>query len=149
MVKTVSIALQLDEQFKGVEEDLLEVYRRAALKAINFMQMPVQMGGHMPVRTQFLRSSGYATLAAATRPLMDNPNPHGYFTWSIDEAKNVIYSASLKDKITFAYQARYAVYQNYGARGKPGHLFVDLTAQAWPTFVDEAVKEVKASGKSK
>ena len=79
--------------------------------------------------------------------LAPNPNPGvGAFTYDAGPVNLVIAGAKLGDTISFAYTANYAVFQNYGARGQPGHHFVDLAVQAWPQTVAAVCAEAEKRG---
>lgn len=118
------------------------VFKTAVQSTIDDMQTPVGAGGNMPVDTGFLRASIQASLNAPV--LRQMPNPGGAAGFATDTSL-VIAGAELGDTIYATYGANYAVYQEYGANGKPGRGFVRLAAQNWQANVNRAVAALKAS----
>lgn len=99
-------------------------------------------GGHMPIRTGFLRASPVAS--DTEPPLMraghSPPNPNALNSYQPGgEVALVISGAAIGDVIHIGYTADYAVFveARYG--------FVRLAAQNWQQNVDKAVEVVKAT----
>ena len=120
------------------------VRNESAQRVVEIMQTPVGAGGNMPVRDGFLRASLVATTGAAPLPTRDKPGDGQAYTYDAGDVALVIAGAGMNDTITFAYTANYARPQNYGSRGRPGRMFVDLAAQQWGRVVHEVVQEVNA-----
>ena len=132
-----SLEAQISAWVKELPQRQLAVFQTAVQRTIEMAQTPISQGGNMPVDTGFLRASGQVVIGDdVPGELAPNPNPGvGAFTYDAGPVNLVIAGAKLGDTISFAYTANYAVFQNYGARGQPGHHFVDLAVQAWPQTV--------------
>jgi hypothetical protein len=107
---------------------------------------PVYSGGsgNLPVDTGFLRASLIANLGQPNFALQDKPENRDSFTYDEGRVALVISSATIKDKITAAYSAKYARAVEYGSHGRPGRRFVALAAQRWPQIVAEVAAEAQA-----
>ena len=139
-------AAQTKERIKAVRIE-------AAQRVVEIMQVPVGEGGNMPVRDGFLRASLVATTGPAPLPNIPKPpKPKDQedqevgvkYPYDGSAVNLVIVMAGMSDAISLAYTAEYARHVNYGARGRPARLFVDLAAQQWPRIVTEVVQEVNA-----
>lgn len=128
----------------ATKERIKAVRNESAQRIVEIMQTPVGVGGNMPVRDGFLRASLVATTGSAPAPNLPKPEEGRPYTYDAGDVALVIASAGMSDAITFAYTAAYARPVNYGARGKPGRLFVQLAAQQWDRVVGEVVQEVNA-----
>ena len=128
----------------GSKDRIKAVRNESAQRIVEIMQTPVGVGGNMPVRDGFLRASLVATTGVAPLPTREKPGEAQAYTYDAGDVALVIASAGMSDAIIFAYTANYARHVNYGARGRPARLFVDLAAQQWPRIVTEVVQEVNA-----
>lgn len=128
----------------ATKERIKAVRNESAQRVVEIMQTPVGAGGNMPVRDGFLRASLVATTGAAPTPSLPKPEEGRPYTYDAGDVALVIASAGMSDAITFAYTANYARPVNYGSRGRPGRLFVDLAAQQWERVVADVVQEVNA-----
>lgn len=113
-------------------------------RTIEIMQLPVDKGGNLPVKSGFLRASLKAAIGSAN--FVTAPNPGGDRTFSYDGAavSLVIAKAQLSDPIEAVYTAVYARVANYGGQNRPARLFVDLAAQRWQATVNAVAAEARA-----
>lgn len=132
------------------EERMLAVFKEAAQRVIEAMQVPVASGGNMPVDTGFLRASLLATLNAPSTQVVFRPSD--LYTYAFDEGQVslVIAAARIGDSIFAVYTANYARFQEYGSNGRAGRGFVRLAAQQWQQIVSAVVADAqsRAAGRS-
>lgn len=132
-------------QIANARKAMTAVYRESAQRVIELAQTPVGQGGNMPVKTGFLRASGQAVLNGEPMGLVDRPaGAETSYSYDAGQVSLVIASAELSDRITFAYTAKYARAQEYGANGRAGRRFVGLAAQQWPQIVAQVAGEAQA-----
>jgi hypothetical protein len=131
-------------------------YRASAQDLGQQVIEPVEAGGHMPVRTGFLRSTFLASTQAM--PVID-PSAHppkdaapGQF--AATDVNLVIAGADLDETIYMGFVAAYARRVNYGfvgsdslgrVYGQWGYNFIDLATQQWPRIVDDNAKKAIAA----
>ena len=102
----------------------------------------------VPVDTGFLRASFTASLVEPPQIRPDATPPKDAGKGSIPPAENyslVIANSKLGDTIHFGFVAAYALYVEYGTRGRKGALMVGLSVQRWPQHVAKAVRAAKAA----
>lgn len=130
--------------FASKTKERMTAVRNAAVEAtIEQMQTPVGKGGNMPVKTNFLRGSMQVTTGAPIAASQPHPGGASY-TYDSGQVTLVLANAPLDAVIYAAYGAKYAPFQEYGARGKPGRRFVALAAQNWPRNVEDAARGLEA-----
>lgn len=124
---------------RETEERLTAVWRDAVQRTVASMQTPVGQGGNMPVDTGFLRNSIAANRGTTppSIPLVSGPG-EGSFSYDASDINLTILSATPQEGMTILYTAEYAIYAEFGARGRPGRRFVGLAVQRWPEFVRRA-----------
>lgn len=130
--------------FVAKSEDRMVAARNIAIqKTVEFMQTPVAVGGNMPVKDGFLRSSIVFSTGAlpTTRKKPEDGVPYRY---DGDGLVLTLATAGLDDPIAAIYTAVYARVANYGGPNRPARQFVGLAAQNWLRFVNEASVEVQA-----
>lgn len=114
------------------------VWQMALIRFAEYMNMPVDRGGNMPVRTGFLRS----TLMASTSPLaiasLERPDADGPYPYFPTKVERIIMGARVGEKIYLGYLADYVWYAEYGGRNYAGHAFIRLAVQQWPSMVEWA-----------
>lgn len=117
------------------QESLIELVRR--------MQNPVSVGGRMPVRTGFLRSS----LRFSTSPIaiasVQRPGP-GPYSWAIDDFVAFVKTVKMGQQVYLGYIAKYIYLVEYGHGNVPGYGFQRLAVQAWPSIVKNKVAEIRS-----
>lgn len=138
-----SFAAQVGAFASKTKERMTAVRNAAVERTIEEMQTPVAKGGNLPVDTGFLRASLQVTTGAPIPAVQPNPGA-GSFSYSGQQVVTVLSGAPLDAVIYAAYGANYAVFQEYGARGRPGRRFVALAAQNWTRNVEEAARELEA-----
>ena len=139
-----SFSATIDRWVAETKERMVAVRNIAAERTIEDMQTPVAKGGNMPVKTNFLRASLQATIGDSLPPVREKPEGVETFNYGAGQVTLILARADLGDVITVAYTANYAKAVNYGARGRPARMFVELAAQRWPRHVDEAARYVRS-----
>ena len=119
---------------------LENVVKQSAQDVIETMQLPVQKGGNMPVKTGFLRSSLRITIGGPATGLLDRPADYNYPDAEDRTYELTILGAKLGDSIYAVYLANYAASQEYGSGTREGKGFRRLAAQQWPQIVDKNAK---------
>lgn len=122
------------------------VFRGSAQDITEIALLPIAKGGHMPVRTGFLRASGRAS--TESMPTIDsqaNPSDAAVakfgktsgatYSADIGQINLVIAGADLGQTIYIGFTASYAKFQ------EAKHQFVGLAAQRWAEIVDVNVKK--------
>ncbi len=138
-----SFSAQVSAFASKTKERMVAVRNKAVETTIEQMQTPVGKGGNMPVDTGFLRASLQVTTSAPVAAVMENPG-EGAFRYDGEQVVLTLLNAPLDQAIFATYGARYAPFQEYGARGRPGRRFVALAAQNWTRNVEEAARELEA-----
>lgn len=129
---------------KETEERMNAVFIFSVQKAVAVMQEPVGVGGNMPVATGFLRNSLVATPGTTLPAISLRKNPGtGVFEYDAQAVNLTIASADVREGVSVLYSAEYAIYAEFGARGRPGRRFVALAAQQWPQIVSRASRELE------
>lgn len=136
MTSGTVFAAKVSEWVANTKGALKAVRDEAAQRVIIAANTPIGQGGNLPVDTGFLWSSGHTSINGQFPELVPNPKS-GSHTWEPNNMILTIQGADLKDTITFAYAANYAIYQEYK------HRFVGLAVQQWPQIVDQVCKEAK------
>lgn len=132
-----SFSDQVNAFAKATPERMTAIFRDAALRTVTAMQQPVGVGGNMPIDTNFLQSSiaaNHGTTPTATL----RKNPGGSFSYDASDINLTILSSTPQDGLSVVYTAEYAIYVEFGARGRAPRRFVGLAAQRWPEFVRRA-----------
>ena len=93
-----------------------------------------------PVDTGFLRSS----LVASTTAMPMIRAADGQVPGDLGEIVLVIAGLEPGEVLYLGYTASYGPYVAYGANGRPGRPWVDMTAQRWPQIVAAKSAEVRA-----
>lgn len=124
---------------RETEERMTAVWRDAVQRTVSSMQTPVGQGGNMPIATGFLRNSIAANKGTTppSTPLRRSPG-EGAFSYDASDVNLTILSTTPQEGMTILYTAEYAIYVEFGARGRPGRRFVGLAVQRWPEFVRRA-----------
>lgn len=138
-----SFAADVDAWVAATEQRMKAVRDESAQRLVEIIQTPIGAGGNMPVRDGFLRASLIATTGGLPA---ERAKPEGEAKYSYDagQVNLTIVGANLRDDITFAFVANYAIYQELGSRGRAGRRFVGLAAQQWGRIVEEVTAEAKA-----
>lgn len=132
-----SFSDQVNAFAKATPERMTAVWRDAVQRTVSSMQQTVGAGGNLPVDTGFLRNSIAANKGTApTAPLTRNPG--GSFSYEASDINLTILSSTPQDGLSVVYTAEYAIYVEFGARGRAPRRFVGLAAQRWPEFVRRA-----------
>jgi hypothetical protein len=139
-----SFSATVDAWVAETEERLIAVFREAAQRVIEKMQVPVGAGGNMPVDTGFLRASLLATLNSPAEAIRFKPENVEAFAYADQQVALVIAAARIGDTIYAVYTANYARFQEYGTEGRAGRGFVRLAAQQWQQVVSEVAAEAQA-----
>lgn len=121
------------------EKRLKAVRNTAAQKVAEEVKKPVGAGGHMRVKTGYLRAS---LLASTSQMPSINPNgvplPGRSYTGGDSEISLVIAGADLDDTIYLGFTASYARPREYHDG------FTRLTAMRWKQIVAESARLVKS-----
>lgn len=119
------------------------VWQESMIELIYRMQLPVNAGGRMPVRTGFLRSSLRVSTSRIAIAKMRRPGD-GPYTWDISSAAAFIRAQKVGVTLRIGYLAEYVYKMEYGVGDRPGYGFQRLAVQMWPTIVKNKVAEIKA-----
>jgi hypothetical protein len=114
------------------------VHRRASELLFEASNLPVAKGGKMPVDLGFLRASFDASLSGM--PVGPQRPDEGGTPDNSGNIAIVLTNASITDTIFAGWTAVYARRQEYEHYG-----FARSAAESWQEFVDQAVREAKAS----
>lgn len=126
------------------QERMDAVFAVSIQKTVALMQEPLGAGGNMPIDTGFLRNSIVATPGATPPAISLRKNPGtGVFEYDSGAVNLVIAGAKVLEGMTVLYSADYAVYVEFGARGRPGRRFVGLAVQQFPQVVSRASRELE------
>lgn len=129
---------------KETEERMHAVFVSSVQKAVAIMQEPVGAGGNMPVDTGFLRNSIVAAHGQTPPAITLRKNPgDGVFVYDPQAVNLTILTATLQEGVSVIYSAEYAIFAEFGARGRPGRRFVALAAQQWPQIVSRQSRELE------
>lgn len=134
--------VEVDDWVAETKERLEAVFRIASQNLFYAVILPVNEGGRMRVDTGFLRSSFKAFVEQPLITLTGRPEGDA-FSADLGQISLTIASAELGDTIFFASSANYARPREYGSRGRPGDGFIQVNAERWPDFVNEAVLIIK------
>lgn len=148
MTQNLTFAADVDAWVKATEQRLEAVFKEATQRVVEEVRTPDDKGGHLPVKTGFMRNSIVASTDGPT-PISPNAKPEKGAEYD-KESKQlpgpvslVIAGATLGQTIWVCFTAAYAGYMEYGTATQPGFGFVRLAAQRWPRIVDEVVRELK------
>lgn len=123
------------------------VFKQAVQHLADAILLTKDKGGNMPHETGNLKRSLLASTSSMPQVITEKkefPENEGQITATIAGAK-------ITDSIYLGFQAAYAARMNYGFVGtdsigrtynQSGNLFVDLAAQRWQEFIDQAAKEI-------
>jgi HK97 gp10 family phage protein len=136
-VSNLSFSAQVEALVKKTERNMEAVFREASRRVITEAQTNV------PVDTGFLRSSLQVGVNVPVPPASRPQTTPG----AVPSISAVIAGASLGDTITAGYTANYALYVEYGARGRPPVRFVGRAVSQWQSIVNRVVAEVNARGR--
>jgi len=144
MAKTFSVAV---EQFADISaRNMLLVAKQSIQDTIDIAQTPVTKGGHMRIRTGFLRASGQASLTGmpsgptrGSKGAEDTFKTSGTATYDYEDQTTIaaIGSAKFGDTIYFGWTAVYAKYR------EPKDGFLATAIQRWPQTVAKNANEVR------
>lgn len=125
-------------------ERMTAVWRMAVQDTVEAMTLPVGAGGNMPIDTGFLRNSIAATKGTSppSNPLVRNPG--GAFSYDASDINLTILSTTPMEGMTILFTAEYAIYVEFGARGRVGRRFMGLAVQRWPQIVAAASNSLEA-----
>jgi hypothetical protein len=127
-------------------EARMKAVRNIAIEEmVEDMQKPVGAGGSMPVDVGFLRASFVAAKGAVRLPATFKPEGPGRYSYNGSELSLVLATAKADETITLGWTANYAAHANYGSRGRPGRLFMELGMQRWPQYVARAAERTFAA----
>lgn len=116
-----------------------KVWQESFISFVYYMQRPMHEGGHMPVRTGFLRAS----LMVSTSPIAwmrsKRPDDRGPYVWFPTEMESVVRSARVGETLHTMYQAEYAMVIEYDY-----YMFQRLAVQAWPMIVEQTKARLSA-----
>jgi len=101
-----------------------DIFKQSAQEVFIIAQIPVALGGNMPVDTGFLRNSLTVGLSGSTALT----GPDAYI---------VIAGADLDSVIIGGWTANYARHQEYGSQGRAGRFFALNAVQQWQAIVSE------------
>lgn len=129
---------------KETEERMHAVFVSSVQKVVAVMQEPVGAGGNMPIDTGFLRNSIVAAHGTTPPAITLRRNPGtGVFAYDPEAINLTILTATLKEGVSVIYSAEYAIYAEFGARGRPGRRFVMHAVQQWPQIVSRQSRELE------
>ncbi|MGP9819188.1 HK97 gp10 family phage protein [Salinarimonas sp. NSM] len=97
-----------------------------------------------PVDTGFLRASFVTSLSAPITDIRFRPPGDGSYQASDTSIAATIAGAQIGVPIYGVFTANYAVFVEYGARGRPGVGFVRLAAQQWQSIVEAVATELRS-----
>lgn len=133
MAKTFSA--QIDASILKTRARMRAVVQDATQTTINIAQKPVAKGGNMPIDTGNLRASLNSSIQGGA-------SQGGAEAYSL-----VIAGMEAGDVADFTWgndNVNYAVFVEYGTRGRPGRHFMGTAAAAWPNTVAASVAKAKA-----
>lgn len=133
------------------EARLKLVWKLSVQDVVAYMQMSVEDGGHMPVRSGELRDSLRATSSMGGAAPVARSGKGTDLSSFASLSLNTVSGGS----IGFFYKAPHGLRMNYGFHGvdslgrhydQKGYLFVEFAAQRWPTIVRKNAAAVKKAG---
>lgn len=116
------------------------VWQESFIEFVYFMQRPADRGGHMPVRTGFLRSSLMVSTSPITWARWNKPDERGPYNWWPTQMENTVRAAKVGSTLYTMYQASYAQVIEYEYWG-----FQRLAVQMWPTIVEQVKARLSAA----
>lgn len=117
------------------EEIMLNVVKQSIDDAVHMAQTPKAQGGHMPVDTGFLRSSGLGSLNGWPSGPSDKVAGERY-NWTGDAITTTLAKMQPGDTFYFGWTAVYAL------RQETYNGFVGTTAQKWQNIVNMNVRKL-------
>jgi hypothetical protein len=124
-------AAQIAEEVVQLKDFTKKVWQESLLELVWRMQRTTFNGGHMPIRTGWLRSSLMVSTAPVPSKSMKKPSEDMSYGWAMTEVFPIIKNARIGETIYMGYGAPYVDVQElrYG--------FQRLAIQSWPTIVEQ------------
>lgn len=134
-----TFAADVEQWVKDSEAAMLGVMRASIDDAVQMSQTPKARGGHMPVDTGFLRSTGLGSLNGWPSGPSDKPEgaAKGSFKWDGKAVTATLAAMSPGDTFHFGWTAVYAL------RQETYNGFVGTTAQKWQSIVNANIRKLK------
>lgn len=127
-----NFSAEIEAWVKESQQKMQAVVRGSINDAVDMAQMPKARGGHMPVDTGFLRSSGRGSLNGWPNGPSEKPDDAkpGQFQWDGEAVTTVLAAMEPGETFYFGWTAVYALRQEvYNG-------FLETTQQKWQQIVD-------------
>lgn len=131
-----SFAADVEKWVLETEGVMINVMRQSIDDAVNLSQTPKARGGHMPIDTGFLRSTGLGSLNGWPNGPDEKVKGQKY-SWDGDSVTTTLAAMQPGDTFYFGWTAVYALRQE-GYNG-----FMETTAQKWQSIVNTNVGKLR------
>ena len=139
-----SFEAQISDWVRKTQRRTEGVFKESAQEVFRVAQKPVGGGGAMPIDTGFLRASLQVGLNGDVPTGSPSEGDIKIAEKGTDVDILTIIGARIGDNITGIWTANYAAAVHYGAKGRPGRLWVDLAAQQWQEIVARNARRAEA-----
>lgn len=139
-----SFALEIEEWTIEAKNYTKRVWQNSVLDFVEYMQLPVYVGGNMPVLTGFLRSSLLCSTSPVAAGTMEKPGGDTMsFDWDPSDVESVILGAKVGQTLYMGYGAVYAGVAEYGGPDRPARGFQRLAVQEWPEILADNIARLR------
>lgn len=131
---------KIDAWVKKTKSRRDNVVKSSIQELIIRMNQSNKLGGNMPVKTGFLRSSLRVSIGTPTTGLISRPSDYNYPDREDTTYTLTIAGMPIGETIYAVYIASYAAAREYGTANSPGSGFRRLAVQQWQSIVDEQTR---------